>query len=159
MGVPDILAHGGARRMYKTSKEQQLTFDGFNQSCGMKLNPKDEYVILADMIDWAAVEAEYSALFKSRRGRPAASARMALGSLIIQKRANLSDRRLVKEIVRGKVKDPVEFEAKYDVSVALSVLVANLFGVRLPPLFWFYFMDAPDGVSTCHMLEIEDEAA
>ena len=53
--------------MYKTSKEQQLTFDGFNQSCGMKLNPKDEYVILADVIDWAAVEAEYSALFKSKR--------------------------------------------------------------------------------------------
>lgn len=53
--------------MHKTSKEQQLTFDGFNQSCGMKLNPKDEYVILADMIDWAAVEAEYSALFKSKR--------------------------------------------------------------------------------------------
>ena len=25
--------------------------------------------------------------------------------------------------------------------------------------FLFYFMDAPDGVSTCHMLEIEDEAA
>ena len=23
----------------------------------------------------------------------------------------------------------------------------------------FYFVDAPDGVSTCHMLEIEDEAA
>ena len=101
MGVPDIPAHGGARRMYKTAKEQQLTFDGFNQSCGMKLNPKDEYVILADMIDWAAVEAEYSALFKSRRGRPAASARMALGSLIIQKRANLSDRRLVREIARN----------------------------------------------------------
>ena len=84
MGAPDIPAHGGARRLYKSSKEQQLTFDGFNQSCGMKLNPKDEYVILADMIDWAAVEAEYSALFKSKRGRPAASARMALGSLIIQ---------------------------------------------------------------------------
>ena len=48
-GVPDIPAHGGARRMYKTSKEQQLTFDGFNQSCGMKLNPKGEYVLLADM--------------------------------------------------------------------------------------------------------------
>ena len=37
-------------------------------------------------------------------------------------------------------------------SIALSVLVANLFGVRLPRLFLFYFMDAPDGVSTCHML-------
>ena len=52
----------------------------------MKLNPKDEYVILADMIDWAAVEAEYSALFKSRRGRPAASVRLycaAVGDLAI----------------------------------------------------------------------------
>ena len=67
MGAPDVPAHGGARRMYKPPKERQLTFDGFNQSCGMKLNPKDEYVILADMIDWAAVEAEYSALFKSKR--------------------------------------------------------------------------------------------
>lgn len=150
MGVPDIPAHGGARRMYKTSKEQQLTFDGFNRSCGMKLNPKDEYVLLADMIDWAAVEAEYSALFKSRRGRPAASARMALGSLIIQKRANLSDRRLVKEIARGKVKDPVEFGAKYDVSVG------ERGHARLEHVD---SMDAPDGVSTCHMLESEDEAA
>ena len=44
-------------------------------------------------------------------------------------------------------------------SIALSVLVANLFGVQLPLLFLFYFMDAPDGVSACHMLEIEDDAA
>ena len=44
-------------------------------------------------------------------------------------------------------------------SIALSVLVANLVGVRLPRLFLFYFTDAPDGVSTCHMLEIEDAAA
>ncbi len=43
--------------------------------------------------------------------------------------------------------------------IALSVLVANLFGVQLPRLFLFYFMDAPDGVSSCHLLEIEDEVA
>ena len=35
----------------------------------------------------------------------------------------------------------------------------EMFGVQLPRLFLFYFMDAPDGVSACHMLEIEDEAA
>ena len=97
-GMPDIPALWGAHDMYKTRKEQQLTFDGFNQSCGMKLNPKDEWVILADRIDWAAVEVEYSALFKSKRGRPAVSARQALGALIIQKRKQLSDRELVKEI-------------------------------------------------------------
>ena len=44
-------------------------------------------------------------------------------------------------------------------SIALAVLVANLFGVQLPFLFLFYFMEAPDGVSACHLLEIEDEAA
>ena len=87
--------------MYKREKAQQLTFDGFNQSCGMKLNPKDEWVVLADMIDWGSIEAEYSALFTSRRGRPAVSARMALGALIIQKRANLSDRKLVAEVARN----------------------------------------------------------
>ena len=35
----------------------------------------------------------------------------------------------------------------------------EMFGVQLPRLFLLYFMDAPDGVPTCHMLEIEDEAA
>ena len=97
-GVPVIPALWGARGMYKTRKEQQLTFDGFNQSCGMQLDPKDEWVVLADRIDWDAVEAEYRALFPSRRGRPAVSARQALGALIIQKRKQLSDRKLVKEI-------------------------------------------------------------
>ena len=31
----------------------------------MKLNPKDEYVILADMIDWAAVEANVESRVKT----------------------------------------------------------------------------------------------
>lgn len=88
--------------MYKTEKTQ-LTFDGFNQSCGMKLDPNDEFVALADRIDWGAVEGEYRALFKSKRGRPAIPARQALGALIIQKRMQLSDRELVKEIGRNVV--------------------------------------------------------
>ena len=56
----------------------------------------------------------------------------------------------VRPIVRGKVKDPVESGAKYDVGVD------ERGHARLEHV---YFMDAPDGVSTCHMLEIEDEAA
>ena len=34
---------------------------------------------------------------------------------------------------------------------------ADLDGMKL--VNFVHFMDAPDGVSTCHMLEIEDEAA
>ena len=73
------------------------------------------------MIDWAAVEAEYNALFKSKRGRPAAPARMALGSLIIQKRANPGDRKLVKEIARN-----VSYQNFLGLQSRLPVAIATL---------------------------------
>lgn len=87
--------------MYKAEKTVQLTFAGFNQSCGMELDPGDEWVRLAGAIDWNAVEERYRRLFPSRRGRPAVSARAALGALIIQRRKGLSDRELVREIRRS----------------------------------------------------------
>lgn len=87
--------------MYKAEKTVQLTFAGFNQSCGMELDPDDEWVRLADAIDWNAVEERYRRLFPSRRGRPAVSARAALGALVIQRRKGLSDRELVREIRRN----------------------------------------------------------
>ena len=68
-------------------KSVQMTFEDFNQSCGMKLNVRDEWIIVANSIDWAAIEEKYMALFPSKRGRPAVSARMALGALIIQHKA------------------------------------------------------------------------
>ena len=87
--------------MYRISKGQQLTFGGFNQSCEMKLNPRDEWVIPAGMTDWIAVEVGYGARFESGRGRPVASARMVPESPIIRRRANLSDRKPVEEVARN----------------------------------------------------------
>lgn len=87
--------------MYKTEPAVQLTFEGFNQSCGMKLNPRDEWVVIAGRMDWNEVEAQYMRRFPSKRGRPAVNARQALGALIIQRRMGLSDRELVKEIARN----------------------------------------------------------
>ena len=87
--------------MYKAGKPVQTTFEGFNQSCGMKLDRRDEWVVVADGIDWRAVEEKYRGAFPSKRGRPALGARMALGALIIQRRAGLSDRELVKEVARN----------------------------------------------------------
>ena len=87
--------------MYKNEKAVQMTFEDFNQSCGMKLNACDEWVVAANSVDWAAVEEKYMTFFPSRRGRPAIGARMALGALIIQHKARLSDRNLVKEIARN----------------------------------------------------------
>ena len=43
-------------------------------------------------------------------------------------------------------------------SIALSVLVANLFGTGLP-FFVFYFADAPEGWASFDILEVDDVVA
>ena len=84
--------------MYRSPKDRQITLFDFNQTCGMQLDCSNEWIILADKINWASMEEKYSAMFPSSTGHPAKPLRMALGALIIQKRKKLSDRALVKEI-------------------------------------------------------------
>ena len=87
--------------MYKTVTEHQITFFDFNQSCGMQLDENNEWVRLAKAINWSVLEQTYAELFPAIKGRPAKPLRMALGSLIIQKRKKLTDRALVKEIAEN----------------------------------------------------------
>ena len=79
--ISDISALWG-RLGSQDRKAQQPTFDGFIRSCGMKSDAKDEWVFLADRIDWAAVETENRAPFHSKRGCPAVSERTALDSFL-----------------------------------------------------------------------------
>lgn len=87
--------------MYKNIQEHQISFFDFNQSCGMQLDPNNEWIILADNINWSGMEEKYASMFPSSTGRPAKPFRMALGALIIQKRKKLSDRALMKEITEN----------------------------------------------------------
>ena len=87
--------------MYKSLSEHQISIFDFNQSCGTPLDQNNEWVRLADAIDWASLEKMYSSLFPSSRGRRAFSLRIALGALIIQKRKGFSDRELVKEVAEN----------------------------------------------------------
>lgn len=86
--------------MYKKDVSQVSFFD-FNQTCGMELDMNNEWIVLADKINWKELEKIYAALFPSKKGRPAKPIRMALGACIIQKRKNLSDRELVKAIAEN----------------------------------------------------------
>ena len=79
-------------------KNRQITLFDFNQSCGMQLDPENEWIRLAHAIPWNRMEVRYAAFFPSRTGHPATPLQMALGILIIQKRKNLSDRAVIKEI-------------------------------------------------------------
>ena len=50
-GMPEIPAHRRNFGMYKAEKSVQMTFEDFNQSCGMKLNVKDEWIVVANSIN------------------------------------------------------------------------------------------------------------
>ena len=67
----------------------------------MQLDEKNEWIVLADSIDWDRWESEYAKKFESPRGNPAKPLRMALGALLVQKRKGLSDRKLVAEIAEN----------------------------------------------------------
>ena len=87
--------------MYKSQKYHQIALDDFNQSCGMQLDMSNQWVHLALSMPWSKLEEEYAKMFPSKKGCPAKPLRMALGALIIQKRMNLSDRKLVSAIAEN----------------------------------------------------------
>lgn len=71
-------------------KEDELVFSG------IKLNPENRWVKLAEIIPWDEIEEEYVKNFQQiRRGGEARSARFALGTLIIKEQLNLSDRETI----------------------------------------------------------------
>ena len=79
-------------------KYQQLTFENFHLPFGGKLDPENRWVKLADMIPWHVAEKLYVRNFPSKRGAPALTVRMALGSLIIKEKLGLSDLETVEQV-------------------------------------------------------------
>lgn len=87
--------------MYKAENATQVRFDDFNQGCGMQLDQANEWVILGDLLPWSELESGYSEQFPGKNGRVAYPFRLVLGSLIIQSRKGLADRKLVAEITEN----------------------------------------------------------
>ena len=73
----------------------------FNQPIGLKMNPENCWVKKAELIPWLAIEDHYAELFPSKTGMPAKPLRVALGSLIIQKQYDYSDRELVEQLTEN----------------------------------------------------------
>ena len=87
--------------MYKPVDKLQHSFLDFNQPLGLKMNPENRWIRLADSIPWDELEQKYADLFPSDTGNVAKPLRMALGSLIIQKKFQFSDRELVEQITEN----------------------------------------------------------
>ena len=84
--------------MYKFHRNQQMSFTDFNQPAGMQIDPENRWVKKAASIPWYDIEIKYAALFPSETGMPAKPLQTALGSLMIQKKYDYSDRELVEQI-------------------------------------------------------------
>ena len=87
--------------MYKKNRHRQYRFSDFNQPAGLKMNPENRWVKKAAAIPWDDIEERYADLFPSTTGNPAKPLRLALGSLLIQKQYDYSDRELVEQITEN----------------------------------------------------------
>ena len=85
--------------MYERKAHQATFFEDATLFGGVRLDPTNRWVKMSKLIPWEAFEEQYAALFSNpREGKPAKSARMAIGALIIKKRYGLSDEDVVEEI-------------------------------------------------------------
>ena len=85
------LAPDGGEIMYKRRAGQVSMLESPEKFGTTPLNPKNEWVRVSELIPWQAFEERYAKNFRSRKGQPACSARMALGALIIKERNRFSD--------------------------------------------------------------------
>ena len=65
------------------------------------MNPENRWVKKAASIPWHEIEVKYAELFPSKTGMPAKPLQVALGSLIIQKQYDYSDRELVEQLTEN----------------------------------------------------------
>ncbi|SDK00658.1 IS5 family transposase, partial [Paenibacillus naphthalenovorans] len=85
--------------MYTLNRNMADLLEKFYLPFGGKLNPSNRWVLLASFIPWDKVEEKYSKSFQSPViGQKAYSVRVALGSLIIKERLNISDRETTQQI-------------------------------------------------------------
>ena len=89
--------------MYKTPDYdyEQLSFMNFNSTCGMQLDPNNEWIRISRQLPWRAWESLYSLKFPADTGNVAKPCRMVMGSLIIQLRMGLTDRDLVEQLTQN----------------------------------------------------------
>ena len=84
--------------MYRRKSREQVEFESFHLSFGGRLRSDNRWVKLSKIVPWEEIERRYAEQLDDRRGAPALSARIALGSLIIKEKLGLSDEETAEQI-------------------------------------------------------------
>ena len=70
--------------MYERKAQQATFFEDATLFGGVRLNPGNRWVRMSKLIPWEVIEERYATLFPNpREGKPAKSARVAMGALMI----------------------------------------------------------------------------
>ena len=77
---------------------KQPEFVDFYLPFGGKLRADNRWVELSRLVPWDAVEEEYAKGLSEEQGRPALSARVAVGTLIVKERLGTTDRETMEQI-------------------------------------------------------------
>src|SRR5699024_3975150 len=89
----------GGYFMYEHNEHQMIMPDEFFLPFGGRLNPDNRWVVMASLIPWAEIEAEYmKRLGDTNQGSRAYSISLALGSLLIKAKLGCSDEETVQAI-------------------------------------------------------------
>mgnify|MGYP002682304199 FL=1 len=85
--------------MYRKEQKAQFSFADFYLPFGGSLNQKNRWVVLASLVPWEKFENKYAEQFsESGMGAPAKSFRIALGSLLIKEKLNITDEETIDQI-------------------------------------------------------------
>ena len=85
--------------MYRRKARQASFFEDATLFGGVRLDPENRWIRMSKLIPWEIFEERYASLFSNpSEGKPAKSARTAIGALIIKKRYKFSDEDIVDEI-------------------------------------------------------------
>ena len=82
----------------KTNHQQGRLFE---QRLSDQLNPKNELHVLADIINWKALEDEFKSMFVGDAGAPAKPVRLMVGMILLQQMYGLSDESVVYQWVEN----------------------------------------------------------
>jgi hypothetical protein len=83
--------------MYFKDNKQISIYD-FGEKAGLKLDPKNRWIQMSELIDWDELENEYAGIYCQDNGAPAKPIRMAIGALLIKQIENLPDEKVVQHI-------------------------------------------------------------
>lgn len=85
--------------MYRKELKAQLSFADFYLPFGGRLNSENRWVQLSSLVPWDKFENKYAEQFSEAGiGAPAKSFRIALGSLLIKEKLNITDEETIEQI-------------------------------------------------------------